>query len=62
MHQRALEENYKSIDSASLCKKYGLPLYTVIGNVYNIKITSPSDYYIFKAIYDAQENLQIFGL
>lgn len=61
-HQRALEENYKSIDAACLMHKYGYEIHTVNCSSYNLKITSPSDYYIFRAIHDAQENLQIFGL
>jgi 2-C-methyl-D-erythritol 4-phosphate cytidylyltransferase len=61
-HRRALEEKHKAIDSAGLMKHYGYELHMVMGSPYNIKITSPSDYYIFRAIYDARENLQIFGL
>jgi 2-C-methyl-D-erythritol 4-phosphate cytidylyltransferase len=61
-HQRALAENFKSVDSSELAKRYGVTLHTVEGFPYNIKITSPSDYYIFRAIYEARENLQIFGI
>lgn len=50
------------IDSASLMQFYGHDLYTVQGPVENIKITTPSDFYIFRAIADARENSQIFGL
>lgn len=50
------------IDSASLMKYYGYELYSVEGVPENIKITTPSDFYIFRAIVDARENLQIFGL
>ena len=50
------------IDSASLMKHYGYKLYTVQGKPENIKITTPSDYYIFRAMVDARENSQIFGL
>ena len=50
------------IDSASLMKHYGYKLYTVQGKPENIKITTPSDYYIFRAMIDARENSQIFGL
>lgn len=62
VHEQAIEEGYKAVDSAGLMKHFGQEVYTVIGNTYNIKITSPSDYYIFRSIYEAQENLQIFGL
>jgi 2-C-methyl-D-erythritol 4-phosphate cytidylyltransferase len=62
-HQKAMRDNYKSVDSAELMSKYGdIELRTVMGPPYNIKLTSPADYYIFRAIYDARENLQIFGL
>jgi 2-C-methyl-D-erythritol 4-phosphate cytidylyltransferase len=50
------------IDSASLMKHYGYKLYTVQGMPENIKITTPSDYYIFRAMVDARENSQIFGV
>lgn len=50
------------IDSASLMKHYGHELYTVQGPYENIKITTPSDFYTFRALYEARENSQIFGL
>ena len=50
------------IDSASLMKFYGYDLYTVPGNADNIKITTPADFYTFKALYEAREQQQIFGL
>lgn len=40
---------------------YGHTLYSVIGSTENIKITTPIDYYIFRAIVDAKENSRIFG-
>lgn len=62
-HEKAREENIDSmVDSASLMMHYGYKLRTVEGPVENIKITTPSDYYIFRAIYEARENSQIFGL
>lgn len=63
MHQRARQDNYdKMIDSASLMIHYGVTLHMVPGPAENIKITTPSDYYIFKAIAESKENLQILGL
>ena len=50
------------IDSASLMQYYGYKLNTVEGPMENIKITTPADFYIFRAIMDARENLQILGL
>lgn len=62
-HCRAREEyRYDFIDSASLMKYYGYQLYTIGGPPENIKITTPADFYIFRAIMDAQENLQILGI
>lgn len=54
------EENF--IDSASLMQHYGYSLYTVEGTSENIKITTPADFYIFRAIMDAKESFQILGL
>ena len=62
-HLKAQKENkYDFIDSASMMQYYGSKLYTVEGPAENIKITTPSDFYIFRAIMDARENLQILGL
>lgn len=61
-HLIAQKENkYDFIDSASMMQYYGHKLYTVEGPAENIKITTPSDFYIFRAIMDARENLQILG-
>lgn len=61
-HLKAQRENkYDFIDSASMMQYYGHKLYTVEGPAENIKITTPSDFYIFRAIMDARENLQILG-
>jgi 2-C-methyl-D-erythritol 4-phosphate cytidylyltransferase len=50
------------IDSASLMKHYGHELYIVHGEHENIKITTSSDYFIFRALYDTRENSRVFGL
>lgn len=57
-----IEEKMDFIDSASLMQYYGHKLHTVEGPSENIKITTPSDFYIFRAIVDARENSQIFGI
>ncbi|MEE0706776.1 MAG: 2-C-methyl-D-erythritol 4-phosphate cytidylyltransferase [Adlercreutzia sp.] len=49
------------IDSATMMRHYGHTLYAVEGTPENIKITTPSDFYIFRAFVDARENSQIFG-
>ena len=62
-HERAAAEgNTGMIDSASLMQAYGHELYTVAGDFDNIKITTPADFYIFKALYEAHEQRQVFGL
>ena len=62
-HLKAQEEGRTEfIDSASLMQYYGYKLNAVEGPTENIKITTPSDFYIFRAIMDARENLQILGL
>ena len=62
-HDRARNEGIDwMIDSASLMNHYGHALYTVEGSPYNMKITTPADYYIFRALYEAEENSQIFGI
>lgn len=62
-HEQARKDgNLNMIDSASLMKFYGHDLYTVPGNADNIKITTPADFYTFKALYEIRENQQIFGL
>ena len=65
VHNRARQEEggaCRFIDSASLMKHYGYKLYTVQGKPENIKITTPSDFYIFRAMVDARESSQIFGI
>ena len=63
MHHQAEQDHFEQfIDSASLMTHYGKKLYVVEGPSENIKITTPSDFYIFRAIMDARENLQILGL
>lgn len=61
-YQLAHEENFKSIDSAHLMNKYGYELHIVPCSQNNMKITAPSDYYLFRALYEAMENQQIFGI
>ena len=61
-HEKAVEDGIDFIDSASLMKYYGYTLYTVQGGAENIKITTPDDFYIFRALVDARENTQIFGI
>ena len=62
-HEKARAEHTAAmIDSASLMRWAGHELYTVQGNFDNIKITTPADFYTFKALYEVREQQQIFGL
>lgn len=62
-HDRAEKDGKEDfIDSATLMNHYGYKLYEVEGSFENIKITTPSDFYLFRAICEARENSQIFGI
>ncbi len=62
MYEKAREDGRKSIDSAHLCSMYQEPMHLLQSTKNNIKITEPADFYICRALYDAQENQQVFGL
>lgn len=51
-----------SIDTCTLMTTLGKKLYFVPCESTNIKITTPDDYYIFKALYDLRESQEIMGL
>ncbi len=51
-----------AIDSSTLMGMYNRELTIVEGPYENIKITTPDDFYMFKALYDARENEQIYGV
>lgn len=59
--QAEIDQQNDFIDSATMMQYYGHQLHTVEGSPNNIKITTPTDYFIFKAITDAEESQQIFG-
>lgn len=62
-HRRVLEENITDmIDSATLMSYCGHSLHAVPGNYDNIKITTPTDFYTARALYEVRENQQIYGL
>ncbi len=62
LYEQAQKDGKKSIDSAHLCSMYQESMHMVQSTKNNIKITEPADFYICRALYDAQENQQIFGL
>lgn len=47
------------IDSATIMRAYGFDLNIVECSNENIKITTPTDYYIFRAIFEKKENEQL---
>ncbi len=62
VHNKAIEEgNTNVIDSCTLMLKYGKEMHTVLGKSDNIKITTPDDYYIFKALLEAKKDSAIFA-
>lgn len=61
-HRKSLNENHTNfIDSCSMMNYYGYKLGLIIGPIENIKITTPTDYFIFRAMIQVHENQQIFG-
>ena len=62
VHNQAIKDgNTNVIDSCTLMELYKKHLHMVDGNSDNIKITTPNDYYMFKAILEAKENSEIFA-
>lgn len=62
-HRKALEENKTNfIDSCTMMQYYGKKMFLIDGPEENIKITTPDDFYIMRAMLDAKEDSQIYGL
>ncbi len=62
-HERALAEGECNfIDSCTMMQHFGQQLYLVDGPDDNIKITTPQDFYTMRAILEAKENAQIYGI
>lgn len=63
IHRKAINDGkIDFIDSCSMMQYYNRPLYLVEGPQENIKITTPDDFYSMRAILEARENSQIYGL
>lgn len=63
VHRRARNEGeYNFVDSTSMMLHYGKKIHTVEGPSENIKVTTPADFYICRALLDAKENSQIYGI
>ena len=61
-HRRSQKEGiHDFIDSCSMMSYYGYTLSQVLGPMENIKITTPTDFFIFRAMVEIHENQQIFG-
>lgn len=61
-HRQSLAEGIDNfIDSCSMMKHFGKHLYLIDGPRDNIKVTTPEDFYVMRAILDAKENAQIYG-
>lgn len=61
-HRQAQAEGRNDfIDSCTMMSYYGYKMNMIIGPVENIKITTPTDYFIFRAMVEVHENQQIFG-
>lgn len=62
-HEKALREGKRNfIDSCTMMKYYGYKLHMTDGAYENIKITTPDDFYTMRAILEAKENAQIYGM
>ncbi len=63
IHKKSKENGINGVlDSATLMHQNGHTLFVVNGPDKNIKITTPIDYYIFKALLNAEEDAQVFGI
>lgn len=61
-HHKAQESGrHDFIDSCTMMSYYGHQMNTIIGPMENIKITTPTDFFIFRAMVQVHENQQIFG-
>lgn len=62
-HEKALGNGEKEwIDSCTMMQKYGFKMHLIDGPSQNIKITTPEDFYTMRAILEAKENEQLYGL
>lgn len=62
LYRESNRDGRKSIDPSHLCSLYHKPMHLVPSTKNNIKITEPADFYIYRAIYEAMEGQQIFGI
>ena len=59
---RATESRYENmVDACTIYNALGRKPHMVIGNRGNIKVTTPEDVYMFRALLQYKENEQAFG-
>ena len=59
--EQAIKDGHtEMIDSCTLMRAYGKKMHVVKCSFENIKITTPDDFYMFRALYDARENQQLY--
>ena len=60
---RARPERYENmVDACTIIRSQGMTAHIVEGNRGNIKVTTPEDVYMFRALLQYKENEQAFGL
>ncbi len=60
---RGLSTRYENmVDACTIIKSQGIDAHMVMGNRGNIKVTTPEDVYMFRALLQYKENEQAFGL
>lgn len=62
LYEKAEADRVKTIDPSHLCSIYGASMHIVMSTGNNLKITEPADFYVYRALYEAMEGQQIFGL
>ncbi|MBE6328083.1 MAG: 2-C-methyl-D-erythritol 4-phosphate cytidylyltransferase [Bacteroidales bacterium] len=62
VHRKSQQEGKTDfIDSCSMMSHYGYKLGIIQGPIENIKITTPTDFFVLRAMVEVHENQQIFG-
>jgi 2-C-methyl-D-erythritol 4-phosphate cytidylyltransferase len=61
-YKKARSDGVLCVDSSHLLSIYNVDMHTVKSTPNNLKITSATDYYIFRTLYEIYENQQILGV
>lgn len=61
-HQALADGIHDFVDTCTMMHHYGHPIHTILGTMENIKITTPADFFMFRAIMEAREEGDVFGL